>query len=132
MASLLADIQTKWNSTLALSSLGYLWLTSAPDNQPYPYFVVNELSQNPTWTTGDPYFETASIQIDAYGPSAANISTYLQTIKGVFDWVKFSSTVIACYRENSFILQDAAKVFHGTVLYTVLSQRSVVAPVGIA
>ncbi len=122
--SLLADIQTFWQATFALSSLGRLYLTSAPDDQSYPYFTLNLIAQIPNYTTGSPYYEAATIQIHAWHTSAATVQAYLDTIQTNFDWNKFSSSVIACYRENSFLLQEEGKVFHGVLEYTVLSQRS--------
>lgn len=122
--NVLAEIQSYWQSTPALAALGSLYLTSPPDAQAYPYFLVSLVSSRTLYQTGGNYIEECLVQFDIYSTSANQVRTTAATIKTAFDWVQFAAATVACYREGERLFEEEGKVYHGTVDYYVQSQRS--------
>lgn len=93
-----------------------------------PFAVIVPVVSIPTWTTGDPYFETWTFQISIYDTSLANVEALAQIVMNNFDWKAVCGVdTISCIRTNYIALPDPStpdRVYFAAISYDLTKNRT--------
>lgn len=121
--SALSDIKSYWQGNSTLTSalpLTSVWfgLVPPPNQQAFPYAVVETVSNPPQLTTGKGYYEEYHFQISLYGTALATLEGLADTVDGQFCKQPISGSVgMGCIRTNKVILTEQVT---GQVVYHVV------------
>lgn len=102
----LSALFTYWSSTSSLvnavpSSRVYLGVAPA-SRATYPYATITPIASIPTYTTGDPYIEEFTFQIDLWHTSAASLDAVTTTVNAAFDRIYITDDTVGVMRAGGF------------------------------
>ena len=104
--SSLSQIYSYWSGNSTLTGAiptSSLWIGRAPQTSTYPFAILNEISNETTYTSGQPVLLATRFQVSLYGKEdLASLEAKADTIDSQFDRVQITFSSLLCYQVNRF------------------------------